>query len=309
MRCYSCSTIFCAQCKRIPYHKGFTCEQYQDYLISRQCRFCHTKITAKNSPPDMALMPPTLQDVCNSEDCIKRRSICCDRMLPCGCPCNGIKGEPKCLPCLKCEMKCENDYCPICYTEALQDAPCIQNSSGCSHIYHYTCVMNRISAGYSGARISFAFTCCPLDQKPFNHWSLTQTLAPIREMESRIQKLALDRLKYECRENDKELKDSNSQYFNNPLAWAMVIPSFSKMMMLNFILQHIYLFFMCYECKKPYFAGGYQCQAGSVAFDEKELICPSYPCCFFDTSGITLFAGANLKPKTLRIVLTMEKIG
>jgi len=36
-----------------------------------------------------------------------------------------------------------------------------------------------------------------------------------------------------------------------------------------------YLFYLCYKCQKPYFAGVYQCQEAGGAYDPKELVCPS----------------------------------
>jgi hypothetical protein len=36
-------------------------------------------------------------------------------------------------------------------------------------------------------------------------------------------------------------------------------------------------FFMCFQCKKPYFGGARACdvEVGAGDFDEKELICPA----------------------------------
>jgi len=37
--------------------------------------------------------------------------------------------------------------------------------------------------------------------------------------------------------------------------------------------MHQYLFFLCYRCRRPYFAGGYECQEAGAVFDAKELVC------------------------------------
>ena len=60
----------------------------------------------------------------------------CDKTLPCGHACCGVKGEEKCLPCLHgCAVEDTNgpklkqdadDMCMICYTEGLSCAPSIQ---------------------------------------------------------------------------------------------------------------------------------------------------------------------------------------
>ena len=59
----------------------------------------------------------------------------CNKILDCGHPCCGLKGEKKCLPCLfpECAEKSKkalngasgDDYCVICYTEKLINAPCV----------------------------------------------------------------------------------------------------------------------------------------------------------------------------------------
>ena len=63
--------------------------------------------------------------------------MACDKILKCGHPCYGVKGEKKCLPCLneKCETNVEirkqlkdqkgSDYCNICFVEGLENAPTI----------------------------------------------------------------------------------------------------------------------------------------------------------------------------------------
>jgi len=158
---------------------------------------------------------------------------------------------------MKCETKDSDDYCAICYVEALWDAPCIR--AGCRHAYHYHCIVGRLAAGYSGARISFAFRKCPQDMKPFSHPALDEVLEPINAMENRIKSLAMQSLVHDERLRDDKLVNPDSEYYNNPEAYSL----------------HIYLFFMCYECKKPYFAGGYQCQPPNAGFDESELVCPA----------------------------------
>jgi len=59
----------------------------------------------------------------------------CDKILGCGHPCCGFVNEAQCLPCLdpSCvekdkkktlEVTCD-DYCKICYTSGLGEAPCV----------------------------------------------------------------------------------------------------------------------------------------------------------------------------------------
>lgn len=42
IKCDGCQMNFCNKCKSEPYHIGYTCEEYKEYLIQRKCRFCHT---------------------------------------------------------------------------------------------------------------------------------------------------------------------------------------------------------------------------------------------------------------------------
>jgi len=102
---------------------------------------------------------------------------------------------------------------------------------------------------------------------------LRDVLAPIETLEAEIKKRSLERyaitstvcvhlssvivtaapvtdcrmvhrLIYEGREKDPAIIKPNGRFYNDPTAFAM----------------HQFLFYMCFKCKKPYFAGGYQCQ-------------------------------------------------
>ena len=88
------------------------------------CRFCGT--TANTS-----LL--AIGSVCTDPECLERSDVVCDKILPCGHACCGVKGEEKCLPCLhgcagddsKLKQDAE-DMCMMCYTEGLSYAACIQ---------------------------------------------------------------------------------------------------------------------------------------------------------------------------------------
>lgn len=88
------------------------------------CRFCGT--TANTS-----LL--AIGSVCTDPECLERSDVVCDKTLPCGHACCGVKGEEKCLPCLygcagddsKLKQDAE-DMCMMCYTEGLAYAACIQ---------------------------------------------------------------------------------------------------------------------------------------------------------------------------------------
>ena len=94
------------------------------------CRFCGTT-------SNTALHP--VGYVCSDSECIERSEEVCDKTLPCGHPCNGVKGEDICLLCLhgcvsdSAKLKQDaDDMCMICicYTEGLSCGPCVQVNHG-----------------------------------------------------------------------------------------------------------------------------------------------------------------------------------
>ena len=106
------------------------------------CRFCGTT-------SNTGLLG--IGNVCSDQECQERVRKVCDKTLPCGHFCCGVKGEETCLPCLHgCgsgdkavshegpRLKQDaDDMCMICYTEGLSCAPCIQvswNSVSHSHL-------------------------------------------------------------------------------------------------------------------------------------------------------------------------------
>jgi len=256
VRCRECNDCnFCAKCRATPYHKGFTCAGWKEYQASRHCRFC----SAKLAPEEAAKLSNGVRDVCSDADCQAKSLLCCEKILPCGCACNGIRNEATCLGCLKHDLHVDEDeFCGICYVESLKDAPCIQLQGPCTHMFHYGCVVKKLESKWPNARIGFEFLSCPLCKQAMNHPSLTSILAPIQALEKDIQTRALQRLAHEGREKDPAIVNANGAFFGDPLAFAM----------------KQYLFYMCYKCKRPYFAGGYACQEANVAFDPAELVCP-----------------------------------
>lgn len=59
----------------------------------KHCRFCGNSL---ETPQEL------LNAVCAHEDCTQFLDVACDKVLPCGHYCGGIKGEESCLPCLTC---------------------------------------------------------------------------------------------------------------------------------------------------------------------------------------------------------------
>ncbi len=108
-----------------------------------------------------------------AQECVAKAGNACLKLnAKCGCPCPGVRDEARCLPCLVHELKIGDEFCSICYVEALKDAPCVQSgpdpeeedekkhSTGseakerkqavCRHTVHYACVVERIKARWPG---------------------------------------------------------------------------------------------------------------------------------------------------------------
>ena len=171
--------------------------------------------------------------------------------------------KSSCLPCLKCSGIAD-DFCAICYSESLSSAPCVQLM--CGHTFHYKCVQKHIENGYAHHRITFEHTRCPLCKEPIQHWAFEESLAKWALLEADVNERALNRLRIEGNEKHREIVEPWGQFHGNPLGFA----------------NHIYVFYQCYKCKKPYFAGNQICGAADDEEDDeddeeiaKQLLCSS----------------------------------
>lgn len=243
-RCRECDTEFCGNCQRNPYHEGYTCKQYKTYLESKKCRYCHSSIDANS-------------EFCKSEECFEKSKIACTKTLQCGHPCCGLKNEEECLPCLVCSNK--DEYCTICYTEKLEDAPCIKLE--CSHIFHFKCIEEKIKRGWPGARITFGFLNCPQCNAISTHPSLNTIMKPFLELKKKVEDKCMKRMEYLNLMKCDLITSKTSNFYNKPLEYAI----------------HNFAYYPCYECKEPYFGGMRQCDQnlgdGNVDFDPSHLIC------------------------------------
>src|SRR5690554_5763030 len=219
-------------------------------------RFSLFRFTLPQNPPS-----PAMENVCTDEECLGKMEIACLKTLACGCPCGGIRDELECLPCLRHDLEedISEELCAICYVDELQQAPCIQMTGKCRHFFHQECVMEKLQARWPGARIGFEFRCCPVDKHDLMHPSLASVLPDIMKLQRRVNLMALERLHFEQKHKDACLSTQGDDFYGQPLQYAL----------------HEFLFYLCYECQRPYFAGGYQCQEADAPFDPKELICPA----------------------------------
>jgi hypothetical protein len=262
----ACYTDFCSKCKVSPYHTGYDCVEYVEFLSAPKCRFCRAPVTQLTK---YRIDHPAFVNVCNQAECMKKVIRSCDKKLPCGHFCFGYKGEKECPPCLfpDCpsrspETPIATDSCGICLSEDLGLAPYIFLK--CNHGFHRDCIDARLEKGYSGSRITFDFASCPLCKVDLSHPDLESSLKPIRLLQKEISDKALERLKYEGLDKSDDIVDPNGRFYRDPVGFAM---------------DH-FSFYKCFECRKPYFAGAREC--GPAGGDEDhpdddpaDLICGS----------------------------------
>jgi len=51
-----------------------------------------------------------------------------------------------------------DDYCKLCYTESLENAPCV--ALDCGHVIHARCALKRLQVGQVGHRLTFRYLQC-----------------------------------------------------------------------------------------------------------------------------------------------------
>jgi E3 ubiquitin-protein ligase MYCBP2 len=269
-RCVSCKIDFCVNCKESPYHIGYTCEEIYKIKISKKCKYCNTVITEKNKGPN--------EDTCLNPDCILIQRTACQKKLNCGHKCWGVKGEIKCPPCLisdcpgfeKIFDQDGDSYCNICFTEGLASSPVVLLS--CKHYIHFKCIETRLKKKWVGPKITFNHCLCP----QCNNWidcpscpELQSLIKENRLLYDNICKMMVERAKFEgiSKVNNYPPNDSKSNWFNKEI---------------EYLLKRL-SYYMCYECKKPYFAGLRECGEGpnvdnnpNREYDPKDLICGAH---------------------------------
>lgn len=259
LRCRTCGTEFCAQCRATPYHAGYLCAEWAAYATAQHCRFCGAAVAAGAS-------------VCASPECTEKAHASCTARLACGHACCGIRDESTHPPCLAegcaaaeaaaAHGQAGDDFCAICYVEELRAAPCVQLE--CGHIFHHACVLQKIRARWPASRITFGFLECPLCKQPIRHPALAAELAPCLAVRREVEAKALARLRELGLDRSDDITRPGAPFHGDPLGYAM----------------HRFSYFMCYKCHTPYYGGERVCEGDQVReYDPKELLCAG--CCEF----------------------------
>jgi E3 ubiquitin-protein ligase MYCBP2 len=199
-----------------------------------------------------------LADVCAASECQAACQTMCRKRHQCGHACGGVRDEQVCLPCL--HVGCGSKYsvadeCTICWTAPLGAAPTL--ALECGHMFHAECLRNQLTARWPGPRIAFGCMQCALCKAQINHPALHDLLAPLEQLQARVQAKALLRLTFDGLEKHPEV----ATLFGGDLA--------------AFAL-HKYSYYPCHKCQQPYFGGLNACNlaaAPAVAFDPAELLC------------------------------------
>ncbi|XP_039231733.1 E3 ubiquitin-protein ligase highwire isoform X2 [Drosophila yakuba] len=223
-----------------------------------RCRFCG--LTGNSGLLEIG-------NVCADAQCQEYAANSCLKTKPCGHACGGVTGERKCLPCLQhvCHTR-ENelaeelrdpkltqdadDMCMICFVEALSCAPSIHLE--CGHVFHYHCCKAVLEKRWSGPRITFGFSLCPICKADIQHPLLADILEPINGLKQDVKRKALMRIKYEG-----VVKDTNSKDVN-----------------MTQLAMDRYAYYVCFKCQKAYYGGEARCDAEiGEKFDPEELVC------------------------------------
>lgn len=225
-------------------------------MMTGVCRFCGT---TGNS----GLL--AIGNVCSESECQSYSKTACNKMLPCGHLCSGIKDEIDCLPCLHgCGNKDSetgsglkqdaDDMCMICFTEALSAAPSIQLK--CKHVFHLHCCQRILEKKWPGPRITFTFSQCPICKIDMYHPVLKELLQPIQVLLEDVKRKAVMRLEYEGLDRNEAVTSPGGRFFNDTAGFAM----------------ERYAYYVCCKCKKSYYGGEARCdvEAGGARLDDED---------------------------------------
>eukprot|EP01084_Bolivina_argentea_P075659 137132_1 len=285
-----CQKDFCCKCLVTPYHIGNTCKSYAEEHNAPKCRFCGIPLNEQNvinNPISVAF-----KNVCVSNSCIEKMKMSSPKILSCGHVSYGVKQETygellvygyvRCyinrhcpadlmricilfyevsyeLPCLhkNCKLRSNKikdtnkDACLLCVVEELGYGPCIEMQ--CHHVFHYQCIRKKLMLGSPTMCIDFKFMNCPLCKIPMVHPALEDIIGPLKKLQSRITKEAVNILE---KRKDNDIQNPSHPYYGKPAEYA----------------TRIYVFYECYECKEPYYGGGREKDDyGDVS--RKDLVC------------------------------------
>lgn len=250
VRCVACEATFCRRCQVSPFHEGKPCRDGGTGKFAPKCRYCGNAAASQDP------------QVCDSKECEAKGRLTCSTSKQCGHLCHGTTGEHVCVTCLedgcsdKHEIHSADDFCVICYTDALRDAPCLELE--CGHIFHFHCLQSKLEKRWPTARINFNFFTCPLCSRDVAHHLLSKFIEPVKKLRDSLESRYIERLKIEGLWDVAALTDQSSIYFQRPLQFA----------------KDKFNYYLCSKCNRPYFGGLRECQdIDREEPDRADLIC------------------------------------
>ena len=186
----------------------------------KKCKFCNDNLN-KNG-------------ICENQKCKELNSISCQKKLKCGHYCLGVRDEIFCPPCL--DKNCKyyggifnqnrDTCCQICL-QKLSDLPIVNLS--CDHYIHYFCIIKKLNEGknHFGKKLNFDCIKCPVCDTIFECPSIPSIQKKIEIqliLYLTARNMIQQRLLYKNINSNKDLFD-------------------------------IFIFYICYRCHNPYYAG------------------------------------------------------
>jgi hypothetical protein len=267
VRCYDCRAVFCSDCLVMPYHDGFTCEQFRTRALVLSCRFCTAVVPDRREERSffdrLFRRRRAPRDVCAGEDCVERGLLECDKSLPCGHPCYSPPDEA-CGACLvegcaaNTTRQTATDLCTICYVDELRVSSVAQLD--CGHAFHVECLRRKLQSKWPAARITFGFLNCPTCGQTVQCAALRPLVKALVDYRQLVRAKMLTRVKHEGLLESPKLADPKSPFYQNPLALA----------------EATLAYYQCFKCTQPYFGGYQQCEVANDddrSFDAEHLIC------------------------------------
>ena len=183
----------------------------------------------------------------------------CNKIKECGHECDGVRGEPVCVPCLHPDcggtsaadkLKKEVPYtveddCGICFS-GLEESPCYRLCQ--THIFHASCIERLFKARWSTMSISFAYLSCPGCKVAMDIPEAFPVLGALFQTQiaykANIEKMSIAEATRAGLRTSPKLKDEDDEFYNNFKGLALASCTFYE----------------CNACKTPYFGGMIDCR-------------------------------------------------
>lgn len=259
--CRDCKTSFCRDCREVPYHSGFNCEDFRVFRDSPSCRFCGVGLMKGRNWAGVGPDDGPLHNVCDADECVASRDSACPEWASCdvpGHPCPGSRScgashaaaaghcppclNPSCAPARSAAgvMADSESLCGICALEDLSASPVV--AFGCGHAFHLRCVLERL-AHPDGLRINFRHADCPLCNVPLasSHPALAPQLEALAAEREQFMRAVAEVAVAEGLKDDPKVKE----FGDDPVAMGVAV----------------FVMYRCFKCKEPYYSGRAECQA------------------------------------------------